>query len=764
MLFCTAFPRCLTRNEKICLMRRDVPYIRLILILLLCRVLGSAVTAGAQTRTPLTLPWEAVFADSTALHAPPWCGDVSYVSRFDMEADYMTFSPVTQGQEPREQVTLFMPLKYTPELTIYGALYPNFIPSPNKTFSMLLYPVEIVRPDYQLWVAFMNDVQGGFPGLALAAVEFSAHRYTILEHEVLVQDVEPWPKGGGDLLRFRITYQHGSGWSLWLYGRSNTNFHLAGSSDRVIMPAEAPQDYTGLHLQYTGSAYSSQKGNNVGLVSLGVYPQALPPGSDWSEGNSTLLLNEVYAHAHTDAAEYIEVINPTPYPIDLFGYGIATEPFSERDVVVPLCNQSRILPPGACIALTRNPEALVRHFGAPADSVLSVPDLPRLPDAGVPVWLVHRLENIAVDYLEYTPALLGTGNSNAAIALERFILTPGLAPQKAWGAALAQYRYGTPGTTNSLVLEEDTRPDDHPGDEDPNEGENNGSDTPDTIRYEGDALCLNELLFHPLAGGSEFIEVYNRSDAPVALQDYVLALRRDGRIYSRIPLAEVQAPPIPPGAYRVLTADAAYFAAHYGVAQELVCSVPKFPRLNDNGGNLLLLSAARDSIVEELTYSPDLYPSGIKSTGTSWERVDVRRAAHDPGNWGACTQEAESENQDCCTPAAINSRAPKSFFDANQNEWERARTQRYTPLQLAQRVLQTLREDAPEATTLLLDWQGNRLALLARQETLQWCTEMTSSGASPLLQRYCPLGHSALLLVQLVDPQGKRHRYAALYQ
>lgn len=106
-------------------------------------------------------------------------------------------------------------------------------------------------------------------------------------------------------------------------------------------------------------------------------------------------------------------------------------------------------------------------------------------------------------------------------------------------------RGGTPGSANSS-------PDDEP--EDP--------DRPDTPHKPGiptdiivlpNEIVFNELLPNPYPEGSEYIELYNRSDRTLPLAGLSVATRKsDGTLSSHYPLSSIVSP-VEPQDYVLLT-------------------------------------------------------------------------------------------------------------------------------------------------------------------------------------------------------------------
>lgn len=121
-------------------------------------------------------------------------------------------------------------------------------------------------------------------------------------------------------------------------------------------------------------------------------------------------------------------------------------------------------------------------------------------------------------------------------------------------------------------------------------------------------IVINEAYPRPLASGSEFIELFNRSEATFDLRDLTI---RDASS-APIRLAEASSP-FPPGAYRVIVADGMAFSNRFrGVPY---VELGRWASLN-NGGDAIVLESggmAIDSL---------FYPGSAVEEGRSLERID----------------------------------------------------------------------------------------------------------------------------------------------
>lgn len=153
-------------------------------------------------------------------------------------------------------------------------------------------------------------------------------------------------------------------------------------------------------------------------------------------------------------------------------------------------------------------------------------------------------------------------------------------------------------------------------------------------------IILNEILFDPQTGGSEYIELYNRSDRTLQTAGLAIALRKnDGRLgtrYSLDPLAVTLAP----GDYLLLTADRNSVIRLFRTPALDAIRRLQLPALNNLGATIVLLRKADSTVVDEVTYSAKWHSSAIKiRKGVSLERIDPEGNTQDASNWTSATAE-----------------------------------------------------------------------------------------------------------------------------
>jgi hypothetical protein len=157
-------------------------------------------------------------------------------------------------------------------------------------------------------------------------------------------------------------------------------------------------------------------------------------------------------------------------------------------------------------------------------------------------------------------------------------------------------------------------------------------------------LVINEVLFNPFPGGSDYVEVYNRSDRAVSLVGLSL-----GSIKFNPP-----SPPdtsyvsiigecimLMPDEYILLCEDMHFVDQFYDCREtQNHLSVDGFPSYNNESGTILLIDKNAEAL-DVFSYHEDMhYPLLNAIEGVALERLHPDRPAYDPTNWHSASQQS----------------------------------------------------------------------------------------------------------------------------
>lgn len=169
---------------------------------------------------------------------------------------------------------------------------------------------------------------------------------------------------------------------------------------------------------------------------------------------------------------------------------------------------------------------------------------------------------------------------------------------------------------------------------------------------EASDVVINEVLSDPRTTGTDFVEIYNRSEKVLDLKNLWLATRdaTTGELAS----AKETAPDgrlVFPGEYLVLTADASVVQSEYfSPVPGAFVQMESLPSFSNEEGTVVLLTPLLE-VVDEFSYYAGLHFALLNSTdGVSLERVNYNLPASEPGNWHSASQ-----NVGFATPGYQNS-------------------------------------------------------------------------------------------------------------
>jgi|GEM_PF-1874538 len=353
-------------------------------------------------------------------------------------------------------------------------------------------------------------------------------------------------------------------------------------------------------------------------------PRGGTPGEENSEGTpdkpdepekpkaspGDVLINEVMADPRgltkLLATEYVELHNTTDHEIDLEGW---TFVYDKTSISLPDAE----LPAGGYAVLYKAGREISAADGAAEVAVKRFPA--NMVNAGKPLALKDPSGTVIHSYA-YPKAKAGR-------SIER-------GEGDKWHLS-TDPRGGTPGEENSEgALDKPDEPD-----------EPNRPNEPDaTEQVEPREIVLNEILFDPQPRGSEYIELYNRSDRTLSTHGLSIALRKsDGHLGSRHSLSSL-ATTLAPGDYLVLTSDPNGVTSLIRTPALDVIRRFKLPALNNQGATIVLLRTADSTVVDEVTYSAKWHSSAVKiRRGVALERISPDGSSQEAANWTSASSE-----------------------------------------------------------------------------------------------------------------------------
>lgn len=167
---------------------------------------------------------------------------------------------------------------------------------------------------------------------------------------------------------------------------------------------------------------------------------------------------------------------------------------------------------------------------------------------------------------------------------------------------------------------------------------------------EGD-LVINEILYDPYEGGSDFIEIYNRSSHVVSLDSCAIADATNGEMNTPDFITERNLL-LMPASFFVLARDGRELPSLYSTTDPK--AVWKVDGMSDfSSEDVVYLLLPNGNLTDEVAYNSEFHFPLLNTTdGVSLERVDYNRSSDDVTNWHSA-----AESAGFATPGIVNSQS-----------------------------------------------------------------------------------------------------------
>ncbi|MES2849924.1 MAG: lamin tail domain-containing protein [Bacteroidota bacterium] len=147
-------------------------------------------------------------------------------------------------------------------------------------------------------------------------------------------------------------------------------------------------------------------------------------------------------------------------------------------------------------------------------------------------------------------------------------------------------------------------------------------------------IVINEILFNPPSNGFDYVEIYNRSNKIINLQQTYIANRNTTGVISSITQLSAEPYLLFPQDFMVITENADWvknnFITKNPGAFTIVGSLPSF---SDDEGTVIILNA-QGKIMDELKYKDDWHFKLLDNKeGVALERIDYSAATQLESNW-----------------------------------------------------------------------------------------------------------------------------------
>ncbi len=264
-------------------------------------------------------------------------------------------------------------------------------------------------------------------------------------------------------------------------------------------------------------------------------------------------------------------------------------------------------------------------------------------------------------------------------------------------------RGGTPGEANSEPTTTEEDPEEDP--DEPEEETNPEPEIPEALQPQPGDIIFNELLPEPFVDGSEYIELYNRSEQELSLKDVCISTRKtDGSLNTRYPL-EAYPQTLLAGDYLLLTKSIEGVENFYSLPASLNWLECKLPVLSNTGSTVVLYREDGEIIIDEVSYSPKWHAPTVKNKkGVALERKDPDKDSQNADNWTSAASSAGFG-----TPGLENSQYLSEETETDSEEIDDPIYQPTGTFQIPYR----LNQSGYMARGWIFDLSGRKVALIA---------------------------------------------------
>lgn len=153
-------------------------------------------------------------------------------------------------------------------------------------------------------------------------------------------------------------------------------------------------------------------------------------------------------------------------------------------------------------------------------------------------------------------------------------------------------------------------------------------------------IVINEILYNPLPMGSDYIELYNRSNKAIDLKQTFIANRGTNGAVSNITQISSENLLLFPQDFMLLTKDILAVKAAYILQDPAAFITVNLPSYNNDKGDVIILNA-QGNITDEVAYDDKWQFKLLANTqGVSLERIDYNRPSQSADNWHSAATSA----------------------------------------------------------------------------------------------------------------------------
>jgi len=172
---------------------------------------------------------------------------------------------------------------------------------------------------------------------------------------------------------------------------------------------------------------------------------------------------------------------------------------------------------------------------------------------------------------------------------------------------------------------------------------NNRASVSIKVNFEPRSLGINEIMYDPLYGQNEWVELFNRSDQSIDPAHWTF---NDKPTLNNVNSFEIPNQPfvIKSGEYIIVAADSSLFKLFQYLAQPdstiHICILNRSGGFSfNNDGDVVVLKDLTGQTIDSVAYLQSWHhPDIVDTKGRSLERINPTIDSNDPRNWSTCTK------------------------------------------------------------------------------------------------------------------------------
>lgn len=267
-------------------------------------------------------------------------------------------------------------------------------------------------------------------------------------------------------------------------------------------------------------------------------------------------------------------------------------------------------------------------------------------------------------------------------------------------------------------------------------------------------LIINEILFNPSPGGFDYIEIYNRSNEIMNLQDiYLCNVTPAGNLTNIIPLS-VLPKLFFPGEYLAFTENIEWLHRNYIIkGQRNISQLASLPSMPDDEGHIAIIDR-QGNIIDNLHYDKQWHFALIDNDdGISLERINYNDSTQSKNNWTSAASVSRFGS-----PGYQNSQFRADLTAQGQvSVFPKVCSPDNSGIDDFIAIKCQLKDPGFVINITIFDHMGRPVRHLARNTTAGMTAIFNWDGLDDI-QKKLPVGHY-IILTEIVNLQGKTKKF-----